>query len=77
MKHKKRDWIKIRGISGLIIFIFGLVFTKVITVYNLFSNDRLLVVFILFMIIIPSLALFTRYYMKINKNKPRKPPFEK
>ena len=65
----KKNWVKIRGIIGLFVFIITLVFTKIATVYNIFPDKRLLVGFILFMIMFISLALFTRYYMERNKSK--------
>ena len=62
----KKDWVKIRGIIGLFVFVATLVFTKIATVYNIYPDKRLLVGFITFIIMFISLALFTRYYMERN-----------
>ena len=64
-----KNWIKIRGIIGLITMIITLVLMKIITIYNIFQNSRMLVVFIGFIVFVSSFALFIRYYL----NKDRVP----
>ena len=64
---KDRDWVRMRGIIGLCVFIIGLAFTKIVTIYNLFQNHRLLIGLILFMVLATSLTLYIRYYMERNK----------
>ena len=67
MKKNEIDYIKIRGIVGLFIFMSTLVLLKASTVYGLFLEYKMLFSFIAFIVSIVSLALFIRYVMVYNK----------
>ena len=67
MKNEKTDNIKTRGIIGLVLSVFILIFMKVILVFNLFLENRMLVAFILLIMLISSVMLYLRYILERNK----------
>ena len=65
--NNKIDYVKIRGIIGLAMAIIIIIFMKIIITYNLFSENRGLIVLIFFAISMPSVVLFIRYALEQDK----------
>jgi len=63
---RNKNYKRLFGIIGILTFVGSIVFIKLINVYNLFSDDKLIVIIILPIVMLTSLILAFRYLDTFN-----------